>query len=74
MRWVKHFPKSMTWYNFVPSSHLHELDFTISDDTIHFLTHVIFVIDLSLYFFLMKRRGKYYEIFPGWFHWLFEYT
>jgi hypothetical protein len=45
-----------------------ELDFTISDDTIHFLTHVIFVLDLSLFWFMMKHRGRYYETLLGWFH------
>jgi hypothetical protein len=74
LRWIEHFPKSVTWHNFVPPSRLHELDFTISDDTIHFLTHVIFVLDLSLFWFMMKHRGRYYEILLGWFHWLFDYT
>jgi hypothetical protein len=74
LRWVEHFPRSVTWHNFVPPSCLHELDFTISDDVIHVLTHVIFVLDLSLFWFMMKHRGRYYEILLGWFHWLFDDT
>jgi hypothetical protein len=74
LRWIEHFPKSVTWHNFVPPSYLHELEFTISDDTIHFLTHVTFVLDLSLFWFMMKHKGRYYEILLGWFHWLFDYT
>jgi hypothetical protein len=30
LRWIEHFPRSVTWHNFVPPSRLHELDFTIS--------------------------------------------
>jgi hypothetical protein len=74
LRWIEHFPKGVNWHDFVPPSRLHELDFTISDDTIHFLTHVIFVLDLSLFWFMMKHRGRYYETLLGWFHWLFDYT
>jgi hypothetical protein len=74
LRWIEHFPRSVTWHDFVPPSRLHELEFTISDDVIHVLTHVIFVLDLSLFWFMMKHRGRYYEILLGWFHWLFDYT
>jgi hypothetical protein len=74
LRWIEHFPESVTWHNFVPPSCLHQLDFTISDDTIHFITHVIFVLNLSLFWFMMKHRGRYYEKLLGWFHWLFDYT
>jgi hypothetical protein len=74
LKWVEHFPKGVNWRNFVPPSRLHELDFTISDDTIHFLTHVIFVLELSLFWFMMKHRGRYYETLLGWFHWIFDYT
>jgi hypothetical protein len=74
LRWIERLPRSMTWHNFIPPSQLHELDFTISDNTIHFLTHIIFVLDLSLFWFMMKHRGRYYETLLGWFHWLFDYT
>jgi hypothetical protein len=74
LRWIEHFPRSVTWHDFVLPSRLHELEFTISDDAIHFLTHIIFALDLSLFWFMMKHKGRYYEIFLGWFHWLFDYT
>jgi hypothetical protein len=74
LRWIEHFPESMTWHHFVPPTRLHELDLTISNDTIHFLTHVIFVLNLSLLWFMMKHRGRYWETLLGWFHWLFDYT
>jgi hypothetical protein len=66
LRWNENFPRSVTWRNFVPPTHLHELDFMIFDDVIHVLTHVIFVLNLSLFWFMMKHRGRYYEIFLGW--------
>jgi hypothetical protein len=74
LRWIEHFPRSVTWHNFVPPSRLHELDFRISYDMIHALTHVIFVLNLSLFWFMMKHRGRYYEALLGWFHWLYDYT
>jgi hypothetical protein len=66
LRWIEHFPKSVTWHNFVPSSCLHGIDFTISDDVIHVLTHVIFVLDLSLFWFMMKHRGRCYDTLLAW--------
>jgi hypothetical protein len=74
MRWIKHSPESMTWHDFVPPSCLHELEFMISDDIVHSRTHAIFVLNLSLFWFMMKHRGRYCEILLGWFHWLFDYT
>jgi hypothetical protein len=59
MKWIENLPKGVNWHDFVSPSHLHELDFMISDDTMHSLTHVIFVLDLSLFWFMMKHRGKY---------------
>ena len=70
--WINYFPRSQTLHDFFPSSHLHEIDSTISDDVIHVLTHVIFVLDLSLFLFLRKHKGRYYEILIGWFHCLFD--
>jgi hypothetical protein len=43
-RWIEHFSRNVTWHDLVPPSHLHELDFTISYDIMHALTHVIFVL------------------------------
>jgi hypothetical protein len=74
LRWIEHFPESMTWHHFFPPTRLHELDLTIPNDAIHFLTHVIFMLNLSLLWFMMKHRGRYCETLLGWFHWLFDYT
>jgi hypothetical protein len=48
-RWIECFPQRWTWQDFIPPTRLHELDFMISDDMIYALTHVIFVLDLSLF-------------------------
>jgi hypothetical protein len=74
LRWIEHSLESITWHDFLPPSCLHELDFMISDDRIHSLTHVVCVIKLSLFWFMMKHRGRYCETFLRWFHWLFDYT
>jgi hypothetical protein len=68
LRWIENFPRSVTWHNCFPPSRLHELDFTISYDVIHALTHVIFVLNLSFFWFMMNNRGRHYEILLGWFH------
>jgi hypothetical protein len=73
-RWIEHFSGDVTWHDFVPPSHLHELDFMISYDMMNVLTHVIFVLNLSLFWFMMKHRGRCYDVLLGWFHWLYDYT
>jgi hypothetical protein len=74
LNWIEHFLERMTWSHFFPPTRLHELDLTISNDAIHFLTHVIFFLNLSLLWFMMKHKGMYCETLLGWFHWLFDYT
>ena len=64
----------MHWDHFFPPTHLHELDFEISDDMIYILTHDIFVLDLSLFWFMMKHKGRYRGMLLDWLHWLFDYT
>jgi hypothetical protein len=68
LRWIEHFFESVAWHHFVPPTHVHELDFTIFDDAIHFLTHVIFMPNLPFFWFMMKKKGRCYETLLGWFH------
>jgi hypothetical protein len=74
VKWIEHFSQRLTWHDFIPPTHLHELDFMVFDDMIHFLTHVIFVLNLSLFWFMMKHKGKYCGTLLDWFHWSFDYT
>jgi hypothetical protein len=39
-----------------------------------FLTHGFFVLDLSLFWFMMKHKGMYHGTLLDWLHWLFDYT
>ena len=71
---IECFSQRWTWQYFVPPTHLHELDFEIPDDMIYILTHDIFVLDLSLFWFMMKHKGKYQGTLLDWLHWLFDYT
>jgi hypothetical protein len=73
LRWIEHSPESMYWDHLFPPTHLHELDFEISDDMIYVLTHVIFVLDLSLFWFMMKHKGRYCGTLLDWLHWTFDY-
>jgi hypothetical protein len=54
--------------NCVPPSHLHELDFMIGNGIVSTLTHVPFVLDLSLFWFMLKHRGRYFDTMLGWFY------
>jgi hypothetical protein len=71
---IECFSQRWTWQDFVPPTRLHELDFEIPDDVIYVLTHDIFVLDLSLFWFMMKHRGRYQGTLLDWLHWLFDYT
>jgi hypothetical protein len=73
LKWIEYFPQRWTWQDFVPPTRLHELDFEISDDMIYVLTHVIFVLDLSLFWFMMKHKGRYCGTLLDWLHWSFDY-
>jgi hypothetical protein len=74
LKWIEYFHQRLTWHDFIPPTRLHELDFVISDDMIYVLTHVIFVLDLSLFWFMMKHKGRYCGTLLDWLHWLFDYT
>jgi hypothetical protein len=71
---IECFSQRWTWQYFVPPTRLHELDFEIPDDVIYVLTHDIFVLDLSLFWFMMKHKGRYQGALLDWLHWLFDYT
>jgi hypothetical protein len=73
LKWIEHFLQRWTWQDFIPPTCLHELDFEIPDDVIYILTHDIFVLDLSLFWFMMKHKGRYQGTLLGWLHWLFDY-
>jgi hypothetical protein len=74
LKWIEYFPQRCTWQVSIPPTRLHELDFMTSDDIIYVLTHVIFVLNLSLFWFIMKHKGRYQGTLLDWFHWLFDYT
>jgi hypothetical protein len=74
LKWIEYFPQRWTWQDFIPPTRLHELDFEIPDDMIYILTHDIFVLDLSLFWFMMKHKGRYRGTLLDWLHWLFDYT
>jgi hypothetical protein len=74
LKWIEYFPQRWTWQDFIPPTHLHELDFEIYDDMIYIITHDIFVLDLSLFWFMMKHKGRYHGTLLDWLHWLFDYT
>jgi hypothetical protein len=71
---IEYFSQRWTWQYFDPPTRLHELDFEIPDDMICILTHDIVVLDVSLFWFMMKHKGRYQGALLDWLHWLFDYT
>jgi hypothetical protein len=71
---IECFSQRWTWQYFVPPTRLHELDSDFSDDMMYILTHDIFVLDVSLFWFMMKHKGRYQGAVQDWLHWLFDYT
>jgi hypothetical protein len=71
---IEFFPQRWTWQYFGLPTRLHELDANLSDDIMYILTHDIFVLDVSLFWFMMKHKGRYQGALLDWLHWLFDYT
>jgi hypothetical protein len=71
---IECFSQRWTWQYFDPPTRLHELDSDLSDDMMYILTHDIFVLDVSLFWFMMKHKGRYQGALLDWLHWLFDYT
>jgi hypothetical protein len=71
---IECFSQRWTWRDFVPPTRLHELEFGTPDDVIYVLTHDVFVLDFSLFWFMMKHKGRYQGALLDWLHWLFDYT
>jgi hypothetical protein len=53
---IEYFSQRWTWHDFLPPTRLHDLDSDFSDDMIYIMTHDIFVLDLSLFWFMMKHK------------------
>jgi hypothetical protein len=71
---IECFSQRWTWQDFIPPTRLHELDSDFSDDMMYILTHDIFVLDVSLFWFMMKHKGRYQGALLDWLHWLFDYS
>jgi hypothetical protein len=71
---IEYFSQRWTWQYFVPPTRLHELDIGTFDDMMYILTHDIFVLDVLLFWFMMKHKGRYQGALLDWLHWLFDYT
>ena len=71
---IECFSQRWTWRDFVPPTRLYKLEFGTPDDVIYVLTHAVFVLDVLLFWFMMKHKGRYQGAFLDWLHWLFDYT
>jgi hypothetical protein len=71
---IEYFSQKWTWQDFIPPTRLHELDSDFPDDMMYILTHDMFVLDVSLFWFMMKHKGRYQGALLDWLHWLFDYT
>jgi hypothetical protein len=71
---IEYFSQRWIWQDFIPPTRLHELDSNFSNDMIYVLTHDIFVLDLSLFWFMLKHKGRYQRTLLDWLYWLFNYA
>jgi hypothetical protein len=71
---IEYFSQKWTWQDSIPPTRLHELDSDFPDDMMYILTHDMFVLDVSLFWFMMKHKGRYQGALLDWLHWLFDYT
>jgi hypothetical protein len=55
-------------HDFVLPSRFHELDFMTSYGKVYVPTHEIFVLDLSLFWFMMKHMGIHFDTMLRWFY------
>jgi hypothetical protein len=67
-RSIEHSRGNMNWHNLVPPSCLHELDFMIRYEIMHVLDHDPFVLDLYLFWIMMKHMGRCLGTILGWFY------
>jgi hypothetical protein len=37
-------------------------------------THDLLVLDLSLFWFIIKKKGRCFDTMLGWLHWFYDYT
>jgi hypothetical protein len=58
--------------DFLPPTHLHEFYFMI--DYMCVYTHDYYVLDLSLLYYMIKHRGRYFDEMIKWLHWLYDFT
>jgi hypothetical protein len=85
-RWIDqacgyHFQAGFPWMirvgfsfqqDFLPPTHLHEFHFMI--DYMSIYAHDYYVLDLSLLFYMIKHRGRYFDEMINWLHWLYDFT
>jgi hypothetical protein len=48
-------------HDFVPPSLLHELDFMTCYGMMYIMNHGFFVLELSLFWFMMEKKGAYFD-------------
>jgi hypothetical protein len=59
-------------HDFLPPTHLSSFHFLI--DYISIYAHDRYMLDLSLVFYIIKHRGRYFDEMIDWLHWLYEFT
>ena len=59
--------------DFLPPTHLHEFHFMI--DYMSIYAHDYYVLNLSLFYYINKHRGRYLdEMMNRWLHWFYYFT
>jgi hypothetical protein len=71
-RWIDQACGCSFQQDFLPPTHLHEFHFII--DYMSIYAHDHYVLDLSLLYYIIKHRGRYFDEMISWLHWLYDFT
>jgi hypothetical protein len=61
LEWIGKGFGDTTLHDFVPPSLLHELDFMTCYGMMYIMNHGFFVLELSLFWFMMEKKGAYFD-------------
>jgi hypothetical protein len=72
--WIDQACEDSSFHDFVPPSHLHELNSMIECGVVFLSGHDHFLLDLSLIWLIIKHKGRHFDKILGWICWLYDFT
>jgi hypothetical protein len=60
--WIEKSHGNVSWHNFVPPSHPHEIDSILGSILVVIRTHDCFMLDMFLLWFVIKHKGRILDL------------